>query len=148
MIHVLCVELYENLERAGASVKQYLVDGIRNMWQQLNELARAHSTDQTQEHQQQENESMLVMICCCMCSHVCSSLVDDTLSSVSGGDLEQDQLPANLNQNRRLDYVLQERPIERLNEHLFAIGSHLGYWYSDFLITDISSYYCLLLQAI
>ena len=50
---------------------------------------------------------------------------------MSGGDLEQEQLPANLNQNRRLDYVLQERPIERLNEHLFAIGSHLSYWYGD-----------------
>ena len=57
-----CAELYENLERAGASVKQYLVDGIRNMWQQLNELARAHSTDQTQEQLQQENESTLITI--------------------------------------------------------------------------------------
>ena len=57
-----------------------------------------------------------------------SPVVDDTLSSVSGGDLEQDHLAANLNQSRRLDYVLQERPIERLNEYLFAIGSHLGYW--------------------
>ena len=56
---VCCVELYENLERAGASVKQYFVDGIRNMWQQLNELARAHTGTTPQEQSQQENESEL-----------------------------------------------------------------------------------------
>lgn len=55
-------------------------------------------------------------------------VADDTMSVVSGGEVD-DQLESSLNQGRRVDYVLQERPIERLNEQLFAIGSHLGYWY-------------------
>ena len=33
-----------------------------------------------------------------------------------------------LNQGARIDYVLQEKPIEKLNEYLFALGSHLCYW--------------------
>ena len=33
-----------------------------------------------------------------------------------------------LNGGRRIDYVLQEKPIESLNEYLFALGSHVCYW--------------------
>ena len=39
-------ELYETVEQVGASMKQYVVEGMRNMWQQLNELARSHRTEQ------------------------------------------------------------------------------------------------------
>lgn len=40
-----------------------------------------------------------------------------------------DVLTCQLNQGRRVDHVLQEKPIESLNEYLFAFGSHLCYWY-------------------
>ena len=33
-----------------------------------------------------------------------------------------------LNGGNRIDYVLQEKPIESFNEYLFAIQSHLCYW--------------------
>lgn len=33
-----------------------------------------------------------------------------------------------LNGGRRVDFVLQEKPIESFNEYLFAIQSHLCYW--------------------
>ncbi|KAJ8395910.1 hypothetical protein AAFF_G00027930 [Aldrovandia affinis] len=36
-----------------------------------------------------------------------------------------------LNGGRRIDYVLQEKPIESFNEYLFAIQSHLCYWDSE-----------------
>ena len=39
---VLATELYETVEHVGASMKHYVVEGMRNMWQQLNELARSH----------------------------------------------------------------------------------------------------------
>ena len=45
----LSAELYENLGHMGASIKQHLVEGMRNMWHQLNEIARSHtSSDQAQ----------------------------------------------------------------------------------------------------
>ena len=36
-----------------------------------------------------------------------------------------------LNGGNRIDYVLQEKPIESFNEYLFALQSHLCYWYGD-----------------
>lgn len=33
-----------------------------------------------------------------------------------------------LNEGRRVDYVLQETPVEYFNEYLFALASHLCYW--------------------
>ena len=33
-----------------------------------------------------------------------------------------------LNGGKRIDYVLQEKPIESFNEYLFALQSHLCYW--------------------
>jgi hypothetical protein len=37
-----------------------------------------------------------------------------------------------LNQGRRVDFQLQESPIESFNEYLFAIASHACYWYIFF----------------
>lgn len=37
-----------------------------------------------------------------------------------------------LNGGNRIDYVLQEKPIESFNEYLFALQSHLCYWYCHF----------------
>lgn len=34
----------------------------------------------------------------------------------------------NINKGNRIDYVLQERPIETFNEYLFALASHACYW--------------------
>ena len=33
-----------------------------------------------------------------------------------------------LNSGNRIDYVLQEAPLESFNEYLFALTSHVGYW--------------------
>lgn len=38
-----------------------------------------------------------------------------------------------LNGGNRIDYVLQEKPIESFNEYLFALQSHLCYWYEQLL---------------
>ncbi|QQP51746.1 SEC23interacting proteinlike [Caligus rogercresseyi] len=36
-----------------------------------------------------------------------------------------------LNGGNRIDYVLQEAPLESFNEYLFAIASHISYWESE-----------------
>ncbi|PRD21240.1 UNVERIFIED_CONTAM: Ddhd2 [Trichonephila clavipes] len=36
-----------------------------------------------------------------------------------------------LNGGRRIDYVLQEKPIEALNDYVFALTSHATYWDSE-----------------
>lgn len=48
-----------------------------------------------------------------------------------------------LNQSRRLDYVLQEAPLEFFNEYLFALTAHVCYWESAdtilFIVKEIYS---------
>ncbi len=43
IIYIL-TEIYENLGQVSTNLKAYLVDGMRNMWQQLNEFARSHTS--------------------------------------------------------------------------------------------------------
>ena len=46
-----------------------------------------------------------------------------------------------LNGGRRFDYVLQEKPIEIFNQYLFAIQSHLCYWWVTYgaIFTEANS---------
>ena len=41
------------------------------------------------------------------------------------------QINSLLNNENRIDYVLQEAPYESFNEYVFALGSHLCYWDSE-----------------
>ncbi|KAG7244010.1 hypothetical protein INR49_006171 [Caranx melampygus] len=57
---------------------------------------------------------------------------EEAESSVSAEEREQPEIKMGmLNGGRRIDYVLQEKPIESFNEYLFAIQSHLCYWESE-----------------
>lgn len=52
---------------------------------------------------------------------------------------ETDLALGKLNGGRRIDYVLQEAPLEIINEYLFALTSHVCYWYvinSNFFFFD------------
>jgi len=51
------VELYDSLGTVGASIKQHLVEGVRNMWQQLNEFARSHTSMGVETEEDQSGES-------------------------------------------------------------------------------------------
>lgn len=42
---------------------------------------------------------------------------------------ETDAALGKMNGGRRIDYVLQESPLEIINEYLFALTSHVCYWY-------------------
>ena len=39
-------ELYENLGKMGANLKQNIVSGVRNMLASINEFARSHTSSQ------------------------------------------------------------------------------------------------------
>ena len=52
-----------------------------------------------------------------------------------------------LNGGQRIDYVLQEKPIESLNEYLFALSSHVCYWWvtsdllNEFMLLSVKTYF-------
>uniref|UniRef100_A0AAQ4PGE9 DDHD domain containing 2 n=1 Tax=Gasterosteus aculeatus aculeatus TaxID=481459 RepID=A0AAQ4PGE9_GASAC len=61
-----------------------------------------------------------------------AGVCDEAESSGSAEQTEQPEIKVGmLNGGRRIDYVLQEKPIESFNEYLFAIQSHLCYWESE-----------------
>lgn len=60
---------------------------------------------------------------------VSAEVCDEVESPVPTEQAEQPEVQMGmLNGGRRIDFVLQEKPIESFNEYLFAIQSHLCYW--------------------
>merc|ERR1719270_2198373 len=49
----------------------------------------------------------------------------------SESPVQEVSLESQLNGGRRIDFVLQEAPLESFNEYVFAVTSHLCYWESE-----------------
>ncbi|XP_027625931.1 SEC23-interacting protein [Tupaia chinensis] len=123
----LHLELKESLSRMGSDLKQGFISSLKSAWQTLNEFARAHtSSTQLQEelekvaNQIKEEEEKQVVEAEKIVESPDFSKDEDFLGKVGM-----------LNGGRRIDYVLQEKPIESFNEYLFALQSHLCYWESE-----------------
>ncbi|XP_067908992.1 SEC23-interacting protein [Heterodontus francisci] len=123
----LHLELKESLSRMGSDLKQGFISSLKNAWQTLNEFARAH-TSSTQL--QAELEKVANQIKEEEEKHIEE---DQKLmeSPESPKDEETTVKIGMLNGGHRIDYVLQEKPIESFNEYLFALQSHLCYWESE-----------------
>ncbi|XP_060728617.1 SEC23-interacting protein [Tachysurus vachellii] len=123
----LHLELKESLSRMGSDLKQGFISSLKTAWQTLHDFARAH-TASTKLHEQlaivasqiKEEEEM---------QKEADKLVMETPEPAKE---EETQVKVGmLNGGRRIDYVLQEKPIESFNEYLFALQSHLCYWESE-----------------
>ncbi|GAA6096996.1 phospholipase DDHD2 [Tachysurus ichikawai] len=102
------LELREGLTRVGSD----MLGSLRTVWQSFSQLpvsAQAVGNDAA--------------------TAVCAA------EEIETSPLEQEENKmikvGKLNGGRRIDYVLQEKPIESFNEYLFAIQSHLCYWESE-----------------
>lgn len=45
--------------------------------------------------------------------------------------IKQQQIKVNLNKGKRIDYMLQEKPIEFFNQYIFALATHACYWSNE-----------------
>ncbi|XP_034728626.1 phospholipase DDHD2 isoform X2 [Etheostoma cragini] len=115
------LELKDSLTRMGKDLRNNVWGSLRTAWQSFARppvaaLTSVDEGDTTIKRDYQERH------------RVC----EETESSVSAGQTEQPEIKVGmLNGGRRIDYVLQEKPIESFNEYLFAIQSHLCYWESE-----------------
>ncbi|GCB73427.1 hypothetical protein scyTo_0002539 [Scyliorhinus torazame] len=120
----LHLELKESLSRMGSDLKQGFISSLKNAWQTLNEFARAH-TSSTQL--QAELEKVANQI-----KEEEEKHVEEEQKLVESPESPKDEDSTvkigMLNEGHRIDYVLQEKPIESFNEYLFALQSHLCYW--------------------
>ncbi|XP_054655230.1 SEC23-interacting protein isoform X1 [Dunckerocampus dactyliophorus] len=124
----LHLELKESLSRMGSDLKQGFISSLRSAWQTLNDFARAHtSSAQLQAElaivanqiEEQEKRAQEVS-------------EQKTLEMPEPQKEEEPQVRIGmLNAGNRIDFVLQEKPIESFNEYLFALQSHLCYWQSE-----------------
>ncbi|XP_061185904.1 phospholipase DDHD2-like isoform X1 [Saccostrea echinata] len=115
----LHLELKESLTRVGADIKQKIIDSLKSTWNTINEFAKAHRNQEESLEQHVDSQMSSVM-----------QELDDDQSSVASSQ-QEDIYMGQLNEGHRIDFVLQERPIESFNDYLFALSSHGCYWESE-----------------
>lgn len=113
------LELKESLTRVGADIKQKIMDSLKSTWNTINEFAKAHRNQDESLEQHVDSQMSSVM-----------QELDDDQSSIASSQQEEIYM-GQLNEGHRIDYVLQERPIESFNDYLFALSSHGCYWESE-----------------
>lgn len=121
------LELKETMVRVGTDIKQRILFTFKNTMQAVYSLTTKQVTDQ--QAIEQEVDKVLEE----QLHHEgiertrSDSVSTNAASEIDAGDTD---LPlGQLNQSRRIDFVLQEAPLEFFNEYLFALTSHVCYWY-------------------
>ncbi|XP_034859916.1 phospholipase DDHD2 isoform X2 [Mirounga leonina] len=112
------LELREGLTRMSMDLKNNLLGSLRMAWKSFTRAPYpALQASETTEETEAESESS-------------SEKLSDVNTEETPVAVKEEVPPINvgmLNGGQRIDYVLQEKPIESFNEYLFALQSHLCY---------------------
>ncbi|XP_036341183.1 flocculation protein FLO11-like [Rhagoletis pomonella] len=150
------LELKETMTRVGADLKQRFLDTFKNTLESVNFLGGSTRTSRdAEENMSKEVDKVLSMqieaekqqqqaaVQPSLSSepHAGSTQAntepprtrsDSVSTSQSDSDLVEIDFPlGKLNDSKRIDYVLQEAPLEFINEYIFAMGAHVCYWESE-----------------
>lgn len=112
------LELRETMTRVSADIKQRFVDTFKNT---MDTVYAITSLNKPINRQAIENEVDKVL----------EKQMAMEVAGATGAveDKAHATMPlGQLNQSKRVDYVLQEAPLEFFNEYLFALTSHVCYW--------------------
>uniref|UniRef100_A0A8D8R8N6 Phospholipase DDHD2 n=2 Tax=Cacopsylla melanoneura TaxID=428564 RepID=A0A8D8R8N6_9HEMI len=114
------LELKDTLEYVGSALKQKLYDSMKSTWNKVSYLAMLNKSDVTvtQEVTQALEEQLLAES-------------QENAFPEPTQELEPGKTVGKINGGNRVDYVLQEAPLESFNEYLFALSSHVCYWESN-----------------
>ncbi|GFS36044.1 SEC23-interacting protein [Trichonephila inaurata madagascariensis] len=110
------LEIRENVSKIANEIKQKLMDTMRYTWNSLSEFAKNHSFPNAIIEAEVDK----------LVEQEMSEPIDNQ-ADASSADIKIGLL----NGGRRIDYVLQEKPIEALNDYVFALTSHATYWDSE-----------------
>lgn len=113
------LELKETMARVGADLKQKLLESVRSTWNSVYQLAMFHRQDNRTLEQEIEK----------VVDEQLNNPPIDPVETTINDDAGADYKVGKLNGGRRIDYVLQEAPLEYINEYIFALTSHVCYWY-------------------
>lgn len=113
------LELKETMAKVGADLKQKVIESMKSTWNSVYQLAMFHRADQPASLEEEVNKAFQEQL---------------TVNAPEVEEVPQEttELPlGQLNNGRRIDYVLQEAPFEFINEYIFALTSHVCYWESE-----------------
>ncbi|GFT47589.1 SEC23-interacting protein [Nephila pilipes] len=110
------LEIRENVSKIASEIKQKLMDTMRYTWNSLSEFAKNHSFPNAIIEAEVDK----------LVEREMSEPIDNQAEASS-----EDIKIGLLNGGRRIDHVLQEKPIEALNDYVFALTSHATYWDSE-----------------
>ncbi|XP_041674771.1 LOW QUALITY PROTEIN: proline-rich protein 36 [Drosophila eugracilis] len=138
------LELKETMTRVGADIKQRFMDTFKTTLDSVNFLATVtkvkkeaeesleKETSQTssqalQKQSEDQDESSVASSSCKL-----RNRTDSNSTTASDPEFVELDFPlGKLNDSKRVDYVLQEAPLEFINEYIFALSSHVCYWGSE-----------------
>ncbi|KAH8250697.1 hypothetical protein KR038_008035 [Drosophila bunnanda] len=138
------LELRETMTRVGADIKQRFMDTFKTTLDSVNFLATVtkvkkeaeesleKETSQTpsqalRKQQDDQEESSAASSSCKL-----RNRTDSNSTTASDPEFIELDFPlGKLNDSKRVDYVLQEAPLEFINEYIFALSSHVCYWGSE-----------------
>lgn len=115
------LELKESIARVGADLYSKVVDSFRFTWNSINDLTRSNRPYSPNQVVPKETNPSL---------EIESNDENDEESNKSESVVKH-YIKSQLNKGHRIDYVLQEKPIEVVNEYLSALTSHTCYWESE-----------------
>ncbi|CAH0562166.1 unnamed protein product [Brassicogethes aeneus] len=113
------LELKETMAKVGADLKQKVIESMKSTWNSVYQLAMFHRADQPASLEEEVNKAFEEQL------QVNEEQEEELPQEITKLPLGQ------LNNGRRIDYVLQEAPFEFINEYIFALTSHVGYWESE-----------------
>ncbi|KAH8378481.1 hypothetical protein KR093_011633 [Drosophila rubida] len=137
------LELKETMTRVGADIKQRFMDTFKTTLDSVNFLAtvtkvkkeaeeslvkeNASPSQVFQKQTEDPEESSLATT-----STQARQRTDSESTTASDPEFIELDFPlGKLNDSKRVDYVLQEAPLEFINEYIFALSSHVCYWASE-----------------
>ncbi|XP_001356520.3 proline-rich protein 36 isoform X1 [Drosophila pseudoobscura] len=138
------LELRETMTRVGADIKQRFMDTFKTTLDSVNFLAtvtkvkkEAEETlekqvlNQTSSQFQKENDDQEDISVASTSTKTRNRTYSNSTTASDPEFVELDFPLGKLNDSKRVDYVLQEAPLEFINEYIFALSSHVCYWGSE-----------------
>lgn len=141
------LEIKENLVKISSDIKEKVLFGIKSTWNSvgnfnfgnfvgmtrsnsnLNEINEQMSSNEQPNDLQESNSNLI---------NEETDMYGYSMNDQSSFNNNSDRIGL-LNKGSRIDYVLQEKPIEFFNQYIFALATHAGYWTSEDCILFIIS---------
>ena len=130
----LHLEIKENITKVSEDLKQRMYGQFKNAWSSLSELAKLPKTMSTYNDTPiqasiSNSSSLNNLVVESKTETLEVNMSEEKKETQEAESCSEEKIKmGKINGGRRIDYVLQESPIESFNEYLFALASHACYW--------------------